>query len=79
VEFFLIPSETFPIPSLEPTMRQSRPPVRFSQGEYVAKAQKTELHPSQGQSTKISGIVRLPEINKSLSVQNFEGWIWAFY
>jgi len=43
-------------------MRQSRPPVRFSQEEFVAKAQKTELHPSEGQSTKNSRIVRLPEM-----------------
>ena len=62
MEFFPIPSEMFPFPSLEPTMRQSRPPVRFSQEEFVAKAQKTELHPSEGQSTKNSGIDRLPEI-----------------
>ena len=52
----------YPSPSLEPTMRQSRPPVRFSQEEFVAKAQKTELCPSEGQSTKNSGIVRLPEM-----------------
>ena len=43
-------------------MRQSRPPVRFSQEEFVAKAKKTELHHSEGQSTKNSRIVRLPEI-----------------